>query len=153
MYTLLYLKRIASKVVLCSTGNSAQCYVAALDERGVWGRMDTCIRMAESLHCPPETITTLFISYTHHGLQPTRLLCPWDFPGKSTGVGCHCRLWVYLVMLLNGIWPWLQLVCGLWKDSHTEPLQSSLPSGSCLQGTLHWDGALHHCLARALSWG
>ena len=22
-----------------------------------------------------------------HGLQPTRLLRPWDFPGKSTGVG------------------------------------------------------------------
>ena len=28
-----------------------------------------------------------------HGLQPTRLLCPWGFPGKSTGVGCHCLLW------------------------------------------------------------
>ena len=27
-----------------------------------------------------------------HGLQPTRLVCPWDFPGKSTGVGCHCLL-------------------------------------------------------------
>ena len=26
------------------------------------------------------------------GLQPTRLLRPWDFPGKSTGVGCHCLL-------------------------------------------------------------
>ena len=25
-------------------------------------------------------------------LQPTRLLRPWDFPGKSTGVGCHCLL-------------------------------------------------------------
>ena len=24
-----------------------------------------------------------------HGLQPSRLLRPWDFPGKSTGVGCH----------------------------------------------------------------
>ena len=24
-----------------------------------------------------------------HGLQPTRLLHPWDFPGKSTGVGCQ----------------------------------------------------------------
>ena len=24
-----------------------------------------------------------------HGLQPTRLLCPWDFPGKSTGVRYH----------------------------------------------------------------
>ena len=21
-----------------------------------------------------------------------RLLCPWDFPGKSTVVGCHCLL-------------------------------------------------------------
>ena len=27
-----------------------------------------------------------------HGLQPSKLLCPWDFPGKSTGVGCHCLL-------------------------------------------------------------
>ena len=27
-----------------------------------------------------------------HRLQPTRLLRPWDFPGKSTGVGCHCLL-------------------------------------------------------------
>ena len=32
-----------------------------------------------------------------HGLQPTSLLCPWDFPGKSTGVGCH--------FLLQGIFP------------------------------------------------
>ena len=24
-----------------------------------------------------------------HGLQPTRLISPWDFPGKSAGVGCH----------------------------------------------------------------
>ena len=27
-----------------------------------------------------------------HGLQPTRLLHPCDFPGESTGVGCHCLL-------------------------------------------------------------
>ena len=27
-----------------------------------------------------------------HGLQPTRLLCPWDSPGKNTGVGCHSYL-------------------------------------------------------------
>jgi len=27
-----------------------------------------------------------------HGLQPTRLLCPWDSPGKNTGVGCHFLL-------------------------------------------------------------
>ena len=29
-----------------------------------------------------------------YGLQPARLLRPWDFPGKSTGVGCHCLLFV-----------------------------------------------------------
>ena len=25
-------------------------------------------------------------------MDPTRLICPWDFPGKSTGVGCHFLL-------------------------------------------------------------
>ena len=29
------------------------------------------------------------------GLYPTRILCPWDFPGKNTGVGC--------LFLLKGI--------------------------------------------------
>ena len=27
-----------------------------------------------------------------HGWQPARLLCPWDFPGKNTGVGSHFLL-------------------------------------------------------------
>ena len=31
------------------------------------------------------------------GLEPARLLCPWDSPGKNTGVGCHA--------LLQGIFP------------------------------------------------
>ena len=34
-------------------------------------------------------------SWRPHGLQPTRLLHPWDLPGKSTGVGCHCLLRTY----------------------------------------------------------
>ena len=29
-----------------------------------------------------------------HRRQPTRLPRPWDFPGKNTGVGCHCLLHV-----------------------------------------------------------
>ena len=32
-----------------------------------------------------------------HRSQPARLLGPWDFPGKNTGVGCHC--------LLQGVFP------------------------------------------------
>ena len=49
-----------------------------------------------------------------HGLQPARLLCLWDFPGKNTGVGCH--------FLLQGFFPtqesnlcllhWQGLTCG-----------------------------------------
>ena len=27
-----------------------------------------------------------------HELQPTRLLCPWNFPGENPGVGCHFLL-------------------------------------------------------------
>ena len=45
-----------------------------------------------------------------HGLQPTRLLRPWDFPGKSTGVGCHCLLWEKLYTVSkNKTWSWLWL--------------------------------------------
>ena len=31
-------------------------------------------------------------SFRPHGLLPTRLLCPWDFPRKNTGVGCLALL-------------------------------------------------------------
>ena len=37
----------------------------SLDGRGVWVRMNTCICMAESFHCPPETITTLFVNWLY----------------------------------------------------------------------------------------
>ena len=64
LYTLLYLKWI-NKDLLYITVNSAQCYVAvSLDGRGVLGRVDTCIWVAQSLHCPPEIITTWKISST-----------------------------------------------------------------------------------------
>ena len=34
-----------------------------------------------------------------HGLHPTRLLCPWDCPGKDTGVICHFFLHFFLPVL------------------------------------------------------
>ena len=36
-----------------------------------------------------ESRSVMSDSQRPHGLQPTRLLRPWDFPGKSTGVGCQ----------------------------------------------------------------
>ena len=43
-----------------------------------------------------------------YGLQPTRLLCPWDSPGKNTGVGCHALLQgIFLTQGLNlGLLHW-----------------------------------------------
>ena len=42
---------------------------------------------------------TLYVSHSvvsdsgqPYGLQPTSLVCPQDFPGKNTGVGCHILL-------------------------------------------------------------
>ena len=34
----------------------------------------------------------LCLTLRDHGLQPAGLLCPWDSPGKNTGVGCHFLL-------------------------------------------------------------
>ena len=59
--------------------------------------------------------TTFILSVSHsvmpnslrpHGLQPTRLLCPWDFPGKDTGMGCHS-------FSRGSSWPrdWTQVSC------------------------------------------
>ena len=36
-----------------------------------------------------KSLSRVLLLATPHGLQPTRLLGPWDFPGKSTGMGCR----------------------------------------------------------------
>ena len=56
-------------------------------------------------------------------LQPTRLLCPWDFPSKSTGVGCHC-----LFHCQNTSWPQMNAIdtseITYSKDTETNPYNS-----------------------------
>ena len=36
--------------------------------------------------------SAVFCTLRSHGLQPVVLLCPWNFLGKNTGVGCHFLL-------------------------------------------------------------
>ena len=61
-----------------------------------------------------------------HGVQPARLLCPWDFPGKNTGACCHA--------LLQGIFPTQGLnpclLCLLYTGGFftVEPHQGSPPN-------------------------
>ena len=64
-----------------------------------------------------------------HGLQPTRLLCPWNFPGKNTGMGCH--------FLLQGIFPTHGLNLCLLHFLHWQV--KSLPLNSKLHVTIYCD--------------
>ena len=64
MYILLHLKWITNKDLLYKHMELCSMLCASLDRRAVWGRMDTCICIAESLCCSPDTITTMLIGYT-----------------------------------------------------------------------------------------
>ena len=67
-----------------------------------------------------------------HRWQPTRLLHPWDSPGKNTGVGCHFLLQCMKVKVKVKSCPTL-----------SEPMDCSLP-GSSVHGIFQ---------ARVLEWG
>ena len=70
-----------------------------------------------------------------HRWQPTRLHCPWDSPGKKTGVGCHFLLQCMKVKSEREV----AQSCPTLHD----PMDCSLP-GSSLHGIFQ---------ARVLEWG
>ena len=70
-----------------------------------------------------------------HRWQPTRLCCPWDSPGKSAGVGCHCLLQCMKVKKESEV----AQSCPTLSD----PMDRRLP-GSSVLGIFQ---------ARALEWG
>ena len=66
-------------------------------------------------------------SFRPHGLQPTTLLCPWDFSSKNTGVGC--------CFLPQGIFPTQGLNLRLLHLQHCQAGSLSLvPPGKRLGG-------------------
>ena len=70
-----------------------------------------------------------------HRRQPTRLPCPWDSPGKNTGVGCHFLLQWMKVKSESEV----AQSCPTLRD----PMDCSLP-GSSIHGIFQ---------ARILEWG
>ena len=77
-----------------------------------------------------------------HRRQPTRLPCPWDSPGKNTGVGCHFLL---QRMEVKSGSEGAQLCLTL-----SDPMDCS-PPGSSVRGVfqarvLEW-GAMAFCIA------
>ena len=69
-----------------------------------------------------------------HRRQPTRLCCPWDSPGKNTGVGCHFLLQCMKVKSKSEV----AQSC----PTLSNPMNCSLP-GSSVHGI---------CQARVLEW-
>jgi len=70
-------------------------------------------------------VTQSFLTLWPHGLQFTKLLCPWDFLGKNTGVGCYSLLhrenprdWTWVSCI-----SWKQILCHL---SHQRSPKSAI---------------------------
>ena len=72
---------------------------------------------------------------TTHRRQPTRLLSPWDSPGKNTGVGCH-----FLLQCMKGK---SESEVAQSCPTPSDPMDCSLP-GSSVHGIFQ---------ARVLEWG
>ena len=64
-----------------------------------------------------------------HGLQPAKLLCPWDFPGKDTGVGRH--------FLLQEIFPAQELNPGLLHLLHWQGVVLNKCATCYVQAQIH----------------
>ena len=59
------------------------------------------INLNSTLVSPLVSLSVVSDSLQSHGLQPARLLCSWNSPGKNIGVGCH----FLLQRILPGIKP------------------------------------------------
>ena len=58
-----------------------------------WRDQEKIERIRERWRWSPSVVSS---SLQPHGLEPIRLLHPWNFPGKSIGVGCHFLLQEYM---------------------------------------------------------
>ena len=69
-----------------------------------------------------------------HKCQPTGLHCPWDSPGKSTGVGCHFLLQCRKVKSESEV----AQSCPTLSDSMDCSLPGSSAHGIFQAGVLEW---------------
>ena len=105
--TLLLLLSRFSRVRLCVTPETAAHQASpslGFSRQEHWSGLPFPSPMQESESEVAQLCPTL---RDPHGLQPTRLLCPWNFPGKSTGVGCHCLLRVLVTAILHCLYYFL----------------------------------------------
>ena len=65
-------------------------------------------------------------SVERYGMQPARLPCPWDSPGKNTGMGCHALLQGFLLTQESNLCLLClpALACGFFTISTTWEVQA-----------------------------
>ena len=79
-------------------------------------------------------------SVVSDSMQPHGLLCPGDFPGKSTGVCCHSLLQgIFLTQALNPACPTLQADSIIWATREVPKFSSPVKVLVfwCLLSALH----------------
>ena len=93
--------------------NSMKILLKTRNKTVIWPSNPTTGNIPRENHnwknvCTPVSIVGVCVrsvvssSLQLHGWQPTSLLCPWNFPGRNTGVGCHFLLQgIFLTWGLN----------------------------------------------------
>ena len=143
----------------CGAGdNSWKCFglqgITWVLKKALHSRSDNSIVWSEPKilsFCFTLLIIILVAKLRSHGLQPTRLHCPWGFPGKNTGVNCHFLL--QRIFLTQGSCPCLlHWQAGSLPLSHQENLLLSLALVFYLQVSLKlqnvWNSR-HHSWTQA----
>ena len=69
--------------------------------------------------CRRSVASVVSDSLRPHRLQPSRLLCPWDSPGKNTGEGCY-----FLLQCMLSCFSRVQLYATLWTAANQAPLST-----------------------------
>ena len=94
--------------------------------------LQSCPILCNPINSSPPVMSN---SVRPHRQQPTRLLHPWDSPGKNTGVGCH-----FLLQCMKGK---SESEVAQSCPTLSDPMDCSLP-GSSVHGISQ---------ARVLEWG
>ena len=93
--------------------------------RKSWPEMIPMREGSAGLHLPHAALHRVLAvspSVMSNSLQPTRLLCPWDFPGQNTGVGGHFLLQLQLNIFRNKT----QGILGIFSFKYEKALLKNL---------------------------
>ena len=131
LYDIIHISMLFSQIIPPPTESKRLFYVSLL-----LSRIQGCCYHLSKFHMYALLVTSVVSdSVWPHGLKPTRLLRPWDSPGKNTGVGFHFLLQCMKVENESEV----AHLCPTLRD----PMDCSLP-GSSIHGIFR---------ATVLEWG